>query len=47
MEVAMELKSVPMTEEYAAQYYYKMGWMAARVQYLTQKRLDEEKASKE
>jgi hypothetical protein len=41
-----ELKTIYMSDEYAAQYYYKMGWMAARVQHLTQKRLDEAGASR-
>jgi hypothetical protein len=35
----MEIKSIPMTDEYAAHYFYQMGWMAARVQYL----MDEKK----
>ena len=33
-----ELKTIYMSDEYAAQYYYKMGWMAARVQYLMEEK---------
>jgi len=29
----IELKLVPMTDEYAAHYYYNMGWMACRLAY--------------
>jgi hypothetical protein len=28
----MELKTIPMTDEYAAQYFHKMGWMWARLE---------------
>jgi hypothetical protein len=29
----MEIKSIPMTDEYAAHYFYQMGWMACRLAY--------------
>ena len=29
----MELKSIAMTDEYAAHYFYQMGWMACRLAY--------------
>jgi hypothetical protein len=36
-----ELKSVQMTDEYAAHYFYQMGWMACRLAY----KLEEEKTN--
>jgi hypothetical protein len=35
----MEIKTQPMTDEYAAHYFYQMGWMACRLAY----KLEEEK----
>lgn len=35
----MDSKSIPMTDEYAAHYFYEMGWKACRLAY----KLEEEK----
>jgi hypothetical protein len=35
----MEIKGQAMTDEYAAHYFYQMGWMACRLAY----KLEEEK----
>ena len=29
----MEMTATPMTDEYAAHYFYEMGWMACRLAY--------------
>jgi hypothetical protein len=31
--VTPELKSIPMTDEYAAHYWHQQGWMACRLAY--------------
>jgi hypothetical protein len=35
----MEVNSISMTDEYAAHYFYEMGWMACRLAY----KLEDEK----
>jgi hypothetical protein len=39
MDSTIELKAMQMTDEYAAHYFYQMGWMACRLAY----KLEEEK----
>ena len=29
----MEIKSISMTDEYSAHYFFEMGWMACRLAY--------------
>jgi hypothetical protein len=36
---SMGFNTIPMTDEYAAHYFYQMGWMACRLAY----KLEEEK----
>ena len=33
MDSTIELKAIQMTDEYAAHYFYQMGWMACRLAY--------------
>lgn len=37
----MEIKAIPMTDEFAAHYWYQQGWMACRLAY----KLEEEKTN--
>jgi hypothetical protein len=37
----MEMKAIPMTDEYAAHYFYEMGWKACRLAFLLHKEAEE------
>ena len=37
----MELKTIPMTDEYAAHYFYEMGWKACRLAFLLHQQAEE------
>jgi hypothetical protein len=37
----MEIKEIPMTDEYAAHYFYEMGWKACRLAFLLHQQAEE------
>jgi hypothetical protein len=39
----MEINSTSMTDEYAAHYFYEMGWMACRLAYKLHNETEENK----
>jgi hypothetical protein len=38
----MEIKEITMTDEYAAHYFYEMGWKACRLAFLLHKQAEED-----
>jgi hypothetical protein len=34
----MDMKSIPMTDEYAARYFHKMGWMWGRLEVMKEEK---------
>jgi len=41
VDIKEELKAIPMTDEYAAHYWFQQGWMACRLAYMLHDKADE------
>lgn len=41
VDIKEELKAIPMTDEYAAHYWFQQGWMACRLAYMLHDKAEE------